>query len=137
MKGLVITHVPPEYDPIERQRDLQKMIAEHRPGKTVQTGAAESIGELLHRIRFNHEADAAEKIEMLDWLPWKEWKTYEGVTLYDPPSDELRHELLFECADRLHFLLNEVIALGFSWQDFIGAFEAKQRENRRRQRDGY
>lgn len=135
MRKLHLTDVSRSYDPIERQRDLQREIAARR-GTVGQGEAAETLQELTQRVRMNVEAMHAELAEILDWLPWKEWKTYR-MDLAAAPEEALKKELLFEVVDLMHFSNNIAVAIGASYADLMAAYEAKQQENRRRQREGY
>jgi len=140
MKDLELFQAPAEFDPLESQRELQRKIwargVNEGRAPVPHHATAVTYEQLLQRIRFNHEADAAEKIEMLDWLPWKSWKTYE-VYLDKPVDEDTRLELKFELIDRFHFMLNEALALGMTWSEFMDIFFTKQLENHRRQGEGY
>ncbi len=124
-------------DPITLQTELQRVIAQHRPEGLVQTGRVETYGELLKRVRFNREAMDDEWAEIMSMLPWKEWKTYVSRGPGDPISEEDRRELAFEVVDMFHFLLNLCIALGVDWQLLLDIYLTKNRENHRRQQEGY
>jgi dUTPase len=138
MAGLEVSPVPDGYDPVERERDLQRVIKANRPETLGQATPARTIGELLARVRFNMEASVVEWAELLDHLPWKSWKSY-GVAKDSAPEahPELVTEMKFEVVDLLHFLLNCAIALDMDYQELLAIFEAKQQENRRRQEEGY
>lgn len=142
MAGLDLIVPPDDFDPLESQRELQKIIAEKKwdEGKTVTDHSvpAVRVGDLLDRMRFNHEAFCAEHQEMLEFLPWKEWKTYEvdrnaGVS----QLGEVHTELKFEAVDKLHFLMNDFINLGMDWPEVMRIYATKQQENRDRQARGY
>lgn len=153
MDHLVLVSPDPGYDPLQSQVMLQVKIVRTKPLARDQTGPAETFGELVDRLRFNKEAYDMEHAEMLDRLPWKEWRTYGGLDPNHPASaqdgapaemqdldefPDLVRELKFEAIDKLHFLINEMIALGFSdWDEVIRFFYAKQRENHARQDRGY
>lgn len=143
MAGLGLVVPPDDFDPLESQRELQSIIFGKKmdEGKDVtdHSASAESVGELLHRIRFNHEAYCAEHQEMLEFLPWKEWKTYD-LKMTDPVDvidKDIRLELKFEAIDKLHFLINDFIALDMDWPEVMAIYATKQSENRARQERGY
>lgn len=143
MAGLDLVIPADDFDPLESQRELQEKIFATKTGEghtfvRDHSRAAETVGELLARMRFNHEAYCAEHQEMLDFLPWKEWKTYdlEPVNSVEELGETLT-ELKFEAVDKLHFLMNDFINLGMTWEDVMVVYATKQAENRARQERGY
>lgn len=138
MAGLEVTPVSDGYDPFERQRALQELIYASHPGTLIQHGPAKTIGGLLARVRFNMEAIMVELVELLDHMPWKEWKLY-PTDLSDSPDDhpDVVTEMKFEVVDVAHFLFNIALALDMDYDEFLAIFEAKQKENRRRQEERY
>lgn len=72
----------------------------------------------------------AELGEVLEWTNWKPWKS----PVPDKPNvEELRVELI----DLQHFLINLYMLWGVTPDLLLEAFEAKHRENVRRQVEGY
>jgi len=143
MLGLVSEAPPTEgWDPISSQVELQRKIAArngHKIDHVDQHLPAADLHELLTRIRWNKEQYDREHVEMLDQLPSKSWKTYGEMHPLDllDQHPELVLELKYEVIDKWHFLLNEAIALGMDWDEFLTIFRTKQVENHRRQDEGY
>jgi dimeric dUTPase (all-alpha-NTP-PPase superfamily) len=75
--------------------------------------------------------------ELLDRLPWKHWKKYTQEQLKSWINEEQRKEMLFEYVDALHFFLNLAIILELQPEEIISAFLSKNKENFRRQDEGY
>lgn len=106
-----------------------------------------SIGNLKKFIDWNEEAIRDEDREMQAALTgihtypncWKPWKSKHKEAMERPFSaltdDELK-ELRYEWIDKLHFILNEAIALGITPDMIVNYYSAKNRENRNRQAGG-
>jgi hypothetical protein len=107
-----------------------------------------SIGELKKFIDWNEEAIRDEDREMQAALTgihtypncWKPWKSKHKEAMARPfdalSSDELK-ELRYEWIDKLHFILNEAIALDITPEMIVNYYTAKNKENRERQKRGY
>ena len=107
-----------------------------------------SIGELKKFIDWNEEAIRDEDREMQSALTgihtypncWKPWKSKHKEAMSRPFSslreDELK-ELRFEWIDKLHFILNEAIALDITPEMIVNYYASKNEENRNRQKNNY
>jgi len=74
--------------------------------------------------------------EMLYVLPYfKPWKDYSAMTVeeYEAGMEEARKEFI----DMFHFMLNIALALGMSDKDIYYMYMEKNKENHRRQDEGY
>ena len=133
MAHLEVVHPGPEFDVLQTQAALQRMLRSP-------DSAVGSEGGFLEVFRFNSEATLSEWEEIRDRLPWKAWKEdhrkrYRTLTEL---SDTDRLEIQYELIDCLHFLLNMMIAAGFtSWHEVESFYYAKNRENLDRQERGY
>jgi dimeric dUTPase (all-alpha-NTP-PPase superfamily) len=84
-----------------------------------------------HSIHLNQEVN-----EMLYELPFfKPWKNYDGMSEAD--IEAAFEKARMECVDAWHFFMNIMLALGFSADNFYEMYMAKNKENHRRQDDGY
>ena len=84
-----------------------------------------------HSIHLNQEIN-----EMLYELPYfKPWKDYSSV---GPEAENVMlAKARMECIDAWHFFMNIMLALGFTAEEFTYMYMAKNKENHRRQDDGY
>ena len=74
--------------------------------------------------------------EMLYVLPYfKPWKDYRAMTVeeYEASMKEARKEFI----DLFHFVLNIALALNMSGKDIYDMYMAKNKENHKRQDEGY
>ena len=74
--------------------------------------------------------------EMLYVLPhFKPWKSYKAMTVeeYEASMEEARKEFI----DLFHFVLNIALALDMSGKDIYDMYMTKNKENHKRQDDGY
>lgn len=74
--------------------------------------------------------------EMLYVLPYfKPWKDYSTMTAeeYEAGMEEARKEFI----DIFHFMLNIALALNMSDKDIYNMYMAKNKENHKRQDEGY
>lgn len=84
-----------------------------------------------HSIHLNQEVN-----EMLYELPFfKPWKDYTSMDINEQEIalDKARAELI----DAWHFFMNIMLALNFTPVEFFAMYLAKNKENHRRQDDGY
>jgi hypothetical protein len=88
-----------------------------------------STEELIEYLKGQVMALQAETIEALDEMSWKPWTHGEKFVNRDT--------MLGECADILCFLVNIVLGLGFTSQDFYAAHQEKALRNIKRQEDKY
>lgn len=84
-----------------------------------------------HSIHLNQEIN-----EMLYELPYfKPWKDYSGLS---PEAESVAlAKARMECIDAWHFFMNIMLALGFTADEFTYMYMQKNKENHRRQDDGY
>lgn len=84
-----------------------------------------------HSIHLNQEVN-----EMLYELPFfKPWKDYSNMS--GAAVTAAIEKARMECVDAWHFFMNIMIALGFSADSFYEMYMAKNKENHRRQDEGY
>lgn len=117
---------------------LQEMLnaqenLQERLGYDVKEMTAKEITAYIkeHSIHLNQEMN-----EMLYELPWfKPWKDYSNMTLDEEMTafNKAREEYI----DMLHFMLNIGLALGFEEADMHNMYFDKNKENHKRQDDGY
>jgi hypothetical protein len=104
----------------------------------------ESIGELKKFIDWNEEALRDEDREMQSALTgihsypncWKPWKSKHAEAMARPFSaltDEELTELHYEWIDKLHFIMNEAIAIGLTPEKITNFYIAKNKHNVERQ----
>lgn len=110
------------------QRGFQKRLGADFDTMTLQERVA-FIKE--HSIHLNQEIN-----EMLYELPYfKPWKDYSGMS-----DDELTdgfEKACVELIDAWHFFMNIALALGLEPDEFYNIYVAKNKENHRRQDEGY
>jgi hypothetical protein len=105
----------------------------------------ESIGELKKFIDWNEEALRDEDREMQSALTgihsypncWKPWKSKHSEAMARPFSaltDVELKELHYEWIDKLHFLMNEAIAIGLNPELITNFYIAKNKHNVERQK---
>lgn len=87
------------------------------------------VPELIEYLKGQIMALQAETIEALDEMSWKPW-THGEKTIN-------REAMLGECADILCFLVNIVLGLGFTAEDFYRYHQEKALRNIKRQEDKY
>lgn len=127
--------------------NMQKSIQEDVYGHNF-SQIQSSIRSLKQFIDWNEEAIRDEDREFQAALTgihtypgcWKPWKSKHNEAMSRPLSDltedELK-ELQYEWIDKLHFMLNEAIAIGLTPEKITNYYAAKNAENRDRQRRGY
>lgn len=127
--------------------DLQKDIQERVYGYDFDK-IRETVGSLKEFIDWNEEAIRDEDREFQAALTgihsypkcWKPWKTKHREALDRPFSaltkDELK-ELQYEWIDKLHFMMNEAIAIGLTPDMIVNYYAAKNALNRTRQKTEY
>lgn len=127
--------------------NMQKTIQEDVYGYDFEA-IRSSIGELKKFIDWNEEAIRDEDREMQAALTgihtypncWKPWKSKHKEAMARPLSaltEEELKELRYEWIDKLHFILNEAIALNITPEMIVNYYSAKNKENRARQARGY
>ena len=79
---------------------------------------------------------ADEVAEALYEMPfYKSWKDYSGLT--EEAKQEAWAKVRMELVDALHFFVNLLLAAGFSADELFKTYMAKNKENHRRQDEGY
>lgn len=132
------------------QRKLQKYLAETKGRDSMDITQPEkySLRQLSDWMLRNKHALDDEFSEMMDALggiddgvgsvAWKWWK--EGHFKKDgieSLSDNDIKELKMEYVDMLHFFINMGILLGMNGSEVMNMYMAKNKENIKRQEDGY
>ena len=113
---------------LDMQQTFQERLGAHFNSMTPKDRVA-FIKE--HSIHLNQEIN-----EMLYELPYfKPWKDYSGVT--EVEAQAAFEKARMECIDAWHFFMNIMLALGFSPDVFYEMYLAKNKENHRRQDEGY
>lgn len=127
--------------------NMQKSIQEDVYGYNFEE-IKSSIGKLKAFIDWNEEAIRDEDREMQNALTgihtypgcWKPWKSKHSEamqrSLSDLTEEELK-ELHYEWIDKLHFMLNEAIAIGLTPETITNYYVSKNKHNiERQQRPG-
>lgn len=132
---------------LQLQKDLHEKLPERNPVPT----ELETCGEILDWIRANDDAIDDERRELYTALGgmsngnqassvWKNWRgnniEYRNRKFSDL-SEEDRLEVLFENSDQIHFILNQILALGLTAKDVFILYTLKNMENIRRYNTGY
>lgn len=74
--------------------------------------------------------------EALYEMPYfKAWKDYSGMS--EEQREEAWQKVRMELIDALHFFVNLLLCAGFSAEDVYSMYVAKNKENHRRQDEGY
>jgi hypothetical protein len=123
--------------------NMQKSIQEQVYGYNFEE-IQSTIGNLKAFIDWNEEAIRDEDREMQAaltgihtypscWKPWKsKHKEAMARSLSDLTEDELK-ELRYEWIDKLHFMMNEAIAIGLTPEMITNYYVAKNKHNVERQ----
>lgn len=132
---------------LQLQKDLHEKLPERNPIPT----ELETCGEILDWIRANDDAIDDERRELYTALGgmsngnqassvWKNWRAnnveYRNRKFSDL-SEADRLEVLFESSDQIHFILNQLLALGLTAKDVFMLYTLKNMENIRRYNTGY
>ena len=113
---------------MKMQADFQRRLDKNFFDKTIQERVA-FIKE--HSIHLNQEIN-----EMLYELPFfKPWKDYSDMD--EEAQLAAMAKARMECIDAWHFFMNIMIALGFTADEFVYMYLQKNKENHRRQDEGY
>lgn len=131
-------------DALELIYNMQKSIQEEVYGYNFEE-IQSSIGKLKEFIDWNEEAIRDEDREMQNaitgihtypscWKPWKsKHKEAMARSLSDLTEEELK-ELRYEWIDKLHFMMNEAIAIGLTPEMITNYYVAKNKHNVERQK---
>lgn len=112
-------------DKLEQLFDLQLKFM-RRIGMNPDTMNMTKREELTKEQIIAVQAECIELLNETNWKPWKKKQKKVDV-----------HELKFEIADLTHFLLNIAIIWGMTADDFAAYYHAKNKENHKRQNNGY
>ncbi len=113
---------------LQKQEELQKRL-----GYDFCSMAQEEITAYIKEFSIHL---TQELHEMLYLLPhFKPWKDYSAMTVeeYETGMEEARKEFI----DMFHFILNIALALGISGKDIYDMYMKKNKENHKRQDEGY
>ena len=117
---------------LEHMLDMQQTFQERLGADFSNMSVKDRVAFIKeHSLHLNQEIN-----EMLYELPYfKPWKDYSGLTEADECAamDKAR----MECVDAWHFFMNIMLALGFQPESFYEMYLAKNKENHRRQDEGY
>jgi hypothetical protein len=127
----------------ELQKDIQEKVYQYNFDDI-----RSSIRKLKAFIDLNEEAIRDEDREFQSALTgihtfpdcWKPWKAKHSQAMdrsFSDLSDDELKELHFEWIDKLHFMLNEAIAINLTPELIVNYYLAKNQENRDRQSRGY
>ena len=113
---------------LQKQKELQECLGYDFRSMTQEEITAYIKEFSIHLTQEMHE--------MLYVLPYfKPWKDYSAMTVeeYKAGMEEARKEFI----DMFHFMLNIALALNMSSKDIYNMNMAKNKENHRRQDEGY
>ena len=113
---------------LQKQKELQECLGYDFRSMTQEEITAYIKEFSIHLTQEMHE--------MLYVLPYfKPWKDYSAMTVeeYKAGMEEARKEFI----DMFHFMLNIALALNMSSKDIYNMYMAKNKENHRRQDEGY
>ncbi len=130
--------------------ELQKDIQENVYGYNFRSMRLGPLSKMREFFDWNYHAIQDEMREAMEalggvkdgigsgiWKPWKSThKQAENMT-FNEMSDSDKIELKMELIDHLHFLFNEMHAVGMTTEELFNYYFAKNEENRNRQKNGY
>lgn len=113
---------------MDKQNELQKRL-----GTDFTQLNDEERAEFMRNHRGYLEDEIAEALYEMPF--YKKWKDYSGMTDIDKALawDKVKLELV----DALHFFVNLLLAAGFTAEEVLDMYLAKNSENHRRQDEGY
>lgn len=113
---------------MNKQNELQKRL-----GTDFTQLNDEERAEFMRNHRGYLEDEIAEALYEMPF--YKKWKDYSGMTDIDRALawDKVKLELV----DALHFFVNLLLAAGFTAEEVLDMYLAKNSENHRRQDEGY
>lgn len=125
------------------QKDIQEKIYGYNFSKF-------TLKDVVSFWLMNKHAEDDETNEMFDalggihdgignavWKPWKKDNRITAALGIEDLSDKDRQELLMEIVDKFHFFMNFAVSVGFTGSDIANAYITKNKENVRRQQEGY
>jgi len=134
----------PEWD---RIFDLQKSIQEKVYGYDFQSMTLKELSNFWLMNKHALEDELSEMFIALGgekdgignavWKPWKKDHYIADRMHIKDLSESDTSLLLFEIVDAFHFLINFAVSCGFSGSDVASAYIEKNKENIRRQEEGY
>lgn len=134
----------------EHLKELLQMQADIQQGTYGTKFADMTLSQIKDFWLINNHALQDEMHEMMDALGgvhdgignavWKFWKKTHKAAQELKVSDLSERDVLelkFEIVDMLHFFLNYAGSIGMTAEEMYNMYMAKNKENRRRQKDGY
>lgn len=136
---------PQMQEMLDMQRKLQERII---PG----FGQPLPLAVIAEEVMKQHIASREEEVEFLNSLGgthdqgprsgvWKWWKKdNKGMAMqmyFTDLSERDKIESKMEIVDRFHFLMNEMLLIGMTAEEFYSMYMAKNKENFKRQDNGY
>lgn len=118
---------------LEEQNPLAQMMATQLELQTKSYGFEPSTLEGADRanyVRTMALAAVAELIETIDETSWKTWAKDQGAV-------HSREAFISELVDVWHFVMNLLLVVGCTPDEFFDGYMAKAEKNRRRQAEGY
>lgn len=112
--------------------NTQKALQE-RLGYNFETMTDEQRAAFMRDHRGYLEDEVAEALYEMPF--YKAWKNYSGMP--DEAKQEAWQKVRMELVDSLHFFVNLLLAAGFTADELYKMYMAKNKENHRRQDDGY
>lgn len=113
---------------LDKQRELQSRL-----GTDFNKLTDEERAEFMRNHRGYLEDEIAEALYEMPF--YKKWKDYSEMTELD--RDIAWNKVKMELIDALHFFVNLMLCAGFSAEEISLMYLAKNKENHRRQDDGY
>lgn len=144
-KDLNVNRLPfPDFDKIfNMQKELQENTYDYKFKNM-------TLHEIAQFWFMNKHALEDEMSEMFDalggikdgignavWKPWKKENELGRSLSVRQLSEGDRKELMFEIVDMFHFFMNFAVSCGFSGSDIANGYMSKNKENIKRQQDGY
>ena len=146
------TSSDPLQDMLNMQEWLQTTLAEKLPENNIKPSDIQTKGEMVEWMDRNFDAIMDEFRELKNSIGgmskgekaasavWKKWKSnhtdISNELVSDMPNED-RLEMMFELIDIWHFVLNKLLAMGFTSKDVYTLYFLKNLENQRRYESGY
>lgn len=139
-------------DMLDMQNKLQTTLAQKLPEHNIAPSDIQTKGELVSWVDSNFDAIMDEFRELKNAIGgmsngekaasavWKKWKANHGVMQnekLDDMSKEDKLELMFECIDIWHFVMNLFLGLKLDSKDIYTLYMLKNFENLNRYNNGY
>jgi hypothetical protein len=139
-------------DMLNMQNNLQTTLAQKLPKYNIAPSDIQTKGELVSWVDSNFDAIMDEFRELKNAIGgmsngeksasavWKKWKSNHGSMQsekLDDMSQEDKLELMFECIDIWHFVMNLFLGLKLDSKDIYTLYMLKNFENLNRYNNGY